>query len=101
VKLDAATGSGDVRLVGLTGVAKIRSGSGSVALDWTSVPLSGNIEVNTGSGGLTASFPKGTKLKASIRSAAGTIRNDFDDKDAKLALNFKSGSGDASVTRKP
>lgn len=100
-KLDVATGSGGVGLTALAGLVTAKTGSGAVSLDWTSVPPSGTIVVRTGSGGLTAAFPKGTKLKASIRSAAGNIRNDFDDRDAKLALDFKSGSGDASVTRKP
>lgn len=100
-KLDVATGSGDVSLTGLTGLLKAKSGSGAISADWTSLPPSGTIEINTGSGSLSAAFPKQTKLKASVRSAAGRIRNDFDDKDSKLALEFKSGSGDASVTRKP
>lgn len=99
--IDAATGSGDINLFGLHGLVKARSGSGAIQLDWTSAPSSGNIEVGTGNGNFSASFPKGTKLKTSVRSAAGNIRSDFDDKDAKLTLTFKSGSGDASVTRKP
>jgi len=32
---------------------------------------------------------------------AGIVHNAFDDKDATLTLTFKSGSGDATVTRKP
>lgn len=100
-KLEIATGSGDVNLAGLTGLVKAKSGSGAIQLDWTEAPPSGTIEVGTGSGNFAASFPKGTKLKTSVRSAAGSIHDDFDDKDAKLALDFKSGSGDASVTRRP
>ncbi len=99
--IDAVTGSGDIHLAALNGLVKARSGSGDISLDWTSVPASGEIEVNTGSGRLEASFPKGTRLKTSLRSAAGKIKTDFDDKDAKLILNFKSGSGSATVTRKP
>lgn len=100
-KLDAATGSGDVGLSALAGLATVRTGSGAVSLDWTSVPPSGTIEVRTGSGSLSAAFPKYARLKTDVRSGSGRIRDDFDDKDAKLALEFKSGSGDASVTRKP
>lgn len=100
-KLDVETGSGDVGLTGLTGLVRARSGSGAVSLDWDKAPASGLIEVETGSGGLEALFPKGTRLKTSLRSATGRMKDDFDDKDARLKLNFRSGSGGATLTRKP
>ncbi len=100
-KIDAETGSGDIHLTALTGLVKAKSGSGAVALDWAATPAGGAIEVNTGSGSLNAAFPKTAKLKTTLRTAAGSVKDDFGDKDAKLSLTFKSGSGDATVSRKP
>jgi hypothetical protein len=100
-KIDAVTGSGDIHLTSLTGLVKAKSGSGAIALDWIATPASGAIEANTGSGSLNASFPKKTKLNTTLRTAAGSVKDDFGDKDAKLSLTFKSGSGDATVSRKP
>lgn len=100
-KLDVETGSGDVGLTGLTGLVRARSGSGAVSLDWEKAPAAGLIEVETGSGGLEASFPKGTRVKTSLRSATGRMKDNLDDKDAKLKLNFRSGSGGATLTRRP
>lgn len=100
-KLDAATGSGDIHLTSLIGLVKAKSGSGAIALDWVATPASGAIEANTGSGSLNAAFPKDTKLRTTLRTAAGSVKDDFGDKDAKLSLTFKSGSGDATVSRKP
>ncbi|MBI3565496.1 MAG: DUF4097 family beta strand repeat protein [Elusimicrobia bacterium] len=99
--LDVETGSGDIGLTGLTGLVRARTGSGAVSLDWDKAPASGLIEVETGSGGLEALFPRGTRLKPSLRSATGRLRTDLDDKDAKLTLHFRSGSGGATLTRKP
>lgn len=100
-RISAETGSGAVDFRGLVGIASARSGSGAVALDWDRAPASGKIVVTTGSGSLNASFPKGTKVNTDVRSAAGNIKNDFGDKGAPLSLSFKSGSGDATLTRKP
>lgn len=99
--IDAATGSGDIRLGGLAGLVKAKSGGGAVALEWSAAPAKGAISVDTGSGSLNASFPSGTRLKTTLRTASGIVHNDWDGSDGPLTLTFKSGSGNATVTRKP
>jgi DUF4097 and DUF4098 domain-containing protein YvlB len=103
--IDAGTGSGDIHLFVVNGVdpvsIKAKTGSGTVSLEWKRSPVSGKIDVSTGSGDLNAFFSKDTKLNAKLHSAVGRIRNDFDNNDSKLLLTFNSGSGAATITRKP
>jgi hypothetical protein len=100
-RVEVETGSGDIRLTGLNGLVAARSGSGAVSLDWNRAPDSGEITVNTGTGGLQAWFPAESSLKTVLRSASGSTRSDFNDARSKLTLTFHSGAGSATVKRKP
>jgi hypothetical protein len=99
--IDAATGSGDIRLSGLTGTVKARTGSGAVSLDWTSVPAIGDIDVRTGSGDLTANLPASARLMIDFKSGSGRLSSEFGgDAQAPLHLTFRSGSGGAEIKKK-
>lgn len=98
--LDVATGSGGIDLRELTGPVTARSGSGFVSLLWSAAPRSGDVDVRTGSGGITAILPKDAKVDVSFQSGSGSLADDFaHDEKGPLRLTLRSGSGDAKVKK--
>jgi hypothetical protein len=99
--IDAESGSGDIELSSLTGIVKVRTGSGAVSLDWTSVPEIGDIDVRTGSGDLAATLPPSARLMIDFKSGSGRLSSEFGgDARAPLHLTFRSGSGGAAIKKK-
>jgi len=80
------TGSGDIKLSGLTATLSSNSGSGNTSIENTE----GEIKVNTGSGNIKA---RGSKGELSFNAGSGNI--DLYAVDAKISANV--GSGDVSV----
>jgi hypothetical protein len=98
--LDVATGSGGIDLRELTGPVTARSGSGFVSLLWSAAPQSGDVDVRTGSGDITAILPKSARLSISFSSGSGSLNSDFQSDDrAPLHLTFRSGSGGARIKK--
>ncbi|MBI3553220.1 MAG: DUF4097 family beta strand repeat protein [Elusimicrobia bacterium] len=97
------TGTGAIKLKGLTGAVDVNTGTGEVTLEWAKAPKPGakfKASVNTGSSNAAAIFPEGTKLKAELKSGAGSSTNEIGDSpDAGLVISMQSGAGNMSVLK--
>jgi DUF4097 and DUF4098 domain-containing protein YvlB len=117
--LDATAGSGDVRVSGragaarliagsgqisgeaLSGTADVKVGSGNAALAWARAPK-GDVSVKSGSGDVVLRFPKDTKLSAHQIAGSGTAINNLGEAQyATLNVAVVTGSGNSTIEAAP
>ncbi|MBP9707531.1 MAG: DUF4097 family beta strand repeat protein [Oligoflexales bacterium] len=92
------SGSGDITLKGISGGGELKTGSGEINLTFTNNKMSGEIDIISGSGGVTALFPKGTLIKTNFKAGIGELTNELGDSpNAKFKLSMKTGSGYLNV----
>lgn len=72
---DASSGSLD--LANLTGELVADTSSGSVTASWRSVAPGARVHVDTSSGGVELTFPKGTTVGGLVSTSSGSLRADF------------------------
>ncbi|MDQ3761766.1 MAG: DUF4097 domain-containing protein [Actinomycetota bacterium] len=87
-RLDAATGSGQVRAQRCTG-ADVRTGSGDVRLE----TMLGRLRVRTGSGDVDVGSVEGADGGATVQTGSGDVRLGA----VKHDVSARSGSGDLTV----
>ncbi|MGP4018161.1 DUF4097 family beta strand repeat-containing protein [Saccharopolyspora sp. 5N708] len=96
-----ATGSGNVWLGAVSGDVLVRSGSGDLTVADASA---GQVELITGSGELQVSIHRGTSAEVDLTSSTGTASSDLvvsdeaPDKEPKLRIFGRTGTGDAVLT---
>jgi DUF4097 and DUF4098 domain-containing protein YvlB len=96
-KVEGKSGSGSVDINGLTTGGNISVGSGPVNLRFLDYPT-GRMDVKTGNGDANISFPKGSKIKASLDTGSGDVENELGTSDsADFGINVKTGSGDLKI----
>lgn len=97
-EISGKDGSGDIDIKGLTENADIRSGSGNIKLTYARTPVTGALELKTGSGNATVLFPKGAKIKTSFKAGSGQIVNELGDTPgADFEVSMKAGSGNLNI----
>jgi hypothetical protein len=116
VQLDVRTSSGNVRITGLSGSARIETGSGAIAVDGfcgfrlSAISASGDVrgaagcspdrlELRSGSGDVDAVVPTGRyRIDANSDRGSATISDSLAvADDAPFAVQAISGSGDVTV----
>ncbi|MCX5790485.1 MAG: DUF4097 family beta strand repeat-containing protein [Elusimicrobia bacterium] len=98
--LEAKAGPGSIEADGLRDEARVRSGSGKVALSFLELPASGAIHVETGKGDVSLTFPADARAHYLLRSKSGHIQNAFaDDPAGALRVEAKTGSGNITVEK--
>lgn len=90
-RISVSTTSGEINISGDVGYGKLGSTSGDVFLSLAG--LSGDISVNTASGGVTMELPKEASLEFEAGTASGEIDTFFDD-----ALSFSKRGNHAEGT---
>jgi len=96
-KVDGKSGSGAVDIAGLTTGGTISVGSGPVNLRYLDYPT-GRMDVKTGNGDANISFPKGSKVNASLSTGSGDVVNEIGTyESAEFGLSVKTGSGDLKI----
>ncbi len=99
-KLDGKTGSGDIFLTGLKSGGVLQVGSGSIKIAFASVPLKGELDIRSGSGGAEITLPKDTKIKTSFRAGSGDLINEAGESpDAQFTILMKTGSGNLHIKK--
>ncbi len=99
-ELEGKSGSGYVTFTGAATDIELMAGSGEIKVQLTSPPEPGKIDIKTGSGNAAISMPSMTDVYVSSLTAGGSVQNEFAiNKNAKLKINFKSGSGNLSVKK--
>jgi hypothetical protein len=88
-KLTTISGSGDVRVIGISGAIDTHSGSGDVRV----LRVSGPITIRVSSGDVRGTQMKAGRVRA--RTGSGDVSLSFDT--APLNVNVKAGSGDLHV----
>jgi DUF4097 and DUF4098 domain-containing protein YvlB len=116
--LQTTTGSGDLKVRGITGAVSFttgsgdtsiagdpktvdgRTGSGDVKLTYKKPPAEGSIDLRSGSGDALIELPEHTAFTVRFRAGSGTLRTSLQEtKDAKFTIAAKSGSGDLRIER--
>ncbi|WP_293910653.1 DUF4097 family beta strand repeat-containing protein [Deinococcus sp.] len=104
----ARSDSGNLNLAGLSGLLTARSDSGNITASWTKAPAAGKVAVQSGSGDVQLSLPRGASYGGSLRSESGRVtvqrpgsqsrgEGQVQLGDAPLMLNVSSDSGDVTV----
>ena len=71
------SGGGLVKLDGLTGALMLSNKTGSVDLRWALVPKTGIIDIKSGSGEVSLTFPANALITPELHAVSGYVRNDF------------------------
>jgi DUF4097 and DUF4098 domain-containing protein YvlB len=96
-KVEGKSGSGSVDIAGLTTGGSISVGSGPVNLRFLDYPT-GRMDVKTGNGDTNISFPKGSKVNASLNTGSGDVVNELGTyESADFGITVKTGSGDLKI----
>lgn len=92
----AKTGSGEIRGSRLSGDFTGTTGSGDVKASFTAAPS--KIEIETGSGDVTVTLPKGSSVDWKLKTGSGDASSAFGaDKNGKTKLDARAGSGDIKI----
>ncbi len=71
------SGGGLVKLDGLTGALMLNNKSGPVDLRWAFVPKTGTIDIKSGTGVVSLTFPANARITPDLHAVSGYVRNDF------------------------
>lgn len=86
-RLEARTGSGSHRIVGIRGPVNATTGSGSIFIQ----KIEGDVDATTGSGGINVDSVDG---RANLRTGSGSIKAD------RMSGSVRAGTGSGSITVK-
>ena len=76
----------------------MKQGAGNFDLTLEKIPAEGYVSVNAGSGNISISLPKGSKIDADIKKSIGNFENSFPQSSgAKFKLKINSGVGNTSI----
>ena len=76
------------------------TGAGTIDLSWNKSPLKGRVDIKTGAGTTTLSFPAGSKVHAVYKAGVGSIHNELgDDPAAPFKIDVKSGVGSLNIKK--
>lgn len=96
VKSAAGAVRGDIYSEDLTA----STGSGSIDLVWNKLPSRGKVEIKTGVGNTTLSFPAGSKVHVVHAAGVGSMSNELgDDPSAPVTIVVKSGAGSLNIKK--
>ena len=85
---------------GLSGNARVHTGTGNTSLSWTESPTSGRSEITVGSGNVSLHFPEETKLRTEFALGSGAVSSDFEnEKGAAHEVRGKVGSGAITIQK--
>lgn len=109
---EVKTGSGNITLENFKGAGSFEAGSGNIKMQAEEV--TGDLNLQTRSGGIKAQLPKESSFQVQIETGSGNIRTSFDDvlsynKDGNSAtgsfgnvpsfsINAKAGSGNVNLS---
>jgi DUF4097 and DUF4098 domain-containing protein YvlB len=97
VKSGAGAVSGDIFTEALT----VSTGAGSIDLAWNKLPPKGKVEIKTGAGKTTLSFPAGSKVHAVHTAGFGGMTNELgDDPASTFKIMVKSGAGSLNIKQR-
>lgn len=98
-RIEGRSGAGIIEVKNFAGNAKIEMGAGSIDIAYTSAPALGAIDIQSGTGTVNLSFPKGAKLKSELQSGIGISQNDFanDFGPNPYSVAVKTGAGNIRV----
>lgn len=71
------SGGSLVKLDGLTGALMLNNKTGPVDLKWALVPKTGIIDIKSGSGEVSLTFPANALITPELHAVSGYVRNDF------------------------
>jgi hypothetical protein len=101
---DGTAGTGQITLKGLVAGGELKTGDGELDLAFTQLPKSGSLELKTGKGNAKVSFPKGSRVKASITAGIGKLVEDLkapagaaNAQTPAFPVSFKTGFGDLLI----
>lgn len=116
---DISSGAGTIEFKSVSGPITIKSGAGaikgeisseellastgagSIDLSWNKLPQKGRVEIKTGAGTTTLSFPAGSKVHAVHKAGVGSMTNELgDDPSAPFKINVKSGAGSLNIKKR-
>lgn len=95
-KLSASAGSGNITLTEFAGSGAVTANSGNVNVE--AVSVTGDMEMQTGSGSIKLEVPKELSCHMEINTGSGSIKTDFDD---VLSYNKKGNSAEGDVGAAP
>lgn len=99
-KVDGRSGSGAIAIKGLTGGGSLAAGSAGITLAYVSTPNQGELDIRTGSGDASVTFPKEAKIKTSFKAGSGTLTNELGDTpDSTFQVSMKAGSGSLHIKK--
>jgi DUF4097 and DUF4098 domain-containing protein YvlB len=94
-RADLIIGSGDLSIEGLKGDCSIKMGSGNGTVRYSSLPSSGSLRVNVGSGDLKVLIPKRAKVMSKIQIGSGLLKNELDNQESgTFLIEGAIGSGE-------
>lgn len=115
---DITSGAGAIEFKNISGPISVNSGAGSVKgdiyseelrastgagaidLSWSKLPPKGKVEIKTGAGTTTLTFPAGSKVHAAYKAGVGRMNNDLgEDPDAPFKIDVKSGAGSLNIKK--
>ncbi len=100
VELRGKSGSGSVKVTGLVGDTYLKTGSGDITLSYKAVIQKGQLNIATGLGDATVSFPASMKIMTNFKSGSGQIYNELGaSSDAAFKVSMKAGSGDLKIKK--
>lgn len=96
--LNGKSGSGTVSVQGLTGGGELKSGSGAISLGFVAPLSKGELDIKSGAGDATLTFPKGMKVKTKFAAGSGLVTNELAaTAEADFSVAMKAGSGDLKI----
>ena len=97
-KSEGKIGGGNFEGDGLFNEFSMKQGAGNFDLTLEKIPAEGFVSINAGSGNISISLPKGSKIDADIKKSIGNFENFFPQTSgAKFKLKINSGIGNTSI----
>jgi len=116
---DVSSGAGLIEFKTVSGPINVKSGAGAVKGDiyseelsastgagiidlaWNKAPQKGRVEIKTGAGATTLSFPAGSKVHAVYKAGVGSMKNELgDDPASPFKIDVKSGAGSLNIKKR-